>query len=225
MEQMEVKKFRYAAKGNGDLSTSARQSMIDKATNDIQSLQDEYDYDPDTGVYVSKKDQKLLMPQQYTDAKNAVATKLDQQLTQKKMKPLGVRFSASDAAWRDTQGLGRKPGAGGIAPETLNAPAQQQAPQPTAAPAQQPTATGTAEPGTSGATVQIAGPDGRQWTIPKENLAAAQKRGAKLVQYPTPAQSQGNTNGALSVTAPNGKTYNFKTPEAAAQFKKAAGIQ
>ncbi len=117
MEAMEVKKFKYAAKSNGDLSTPLRQSMVDKATQDISDLQDDYDYDPETGTYISKKDQKPITPLQFTDMKNTVATKLDQQLTQKKMKPLGVRFSVSDASWHDAQGLGRNAGKAGVAPE------------------------------------------------------------------------------------------------------------
>lgn len=137
MEQMEAKKFRYAARGNGDEPSSARQSMIDKATNDIQQLQDDWEYNSETNTYESRKTPgKSLTPQEFTDMKNGVSTKLDSQLTAKKMKPLGVRFNQADAQGSQYRNPGRQAAQPSVAaastvPAATPQPAtQNQRPQP-----------------------------------------------------------------------------------------------
>lgn len=106
MAATELKKFQYKADQDGSPRSAFRQSMIDNATQEIQNLQDSYRYDWRRNSYIDDKGDELT-PQQFTDKKNAIATKLDQQLTGKKLKPLGVRFNASDA------GAGRANGRNG----------------------------------------------------------------------------------------------------------------
>jgi hypothetical protein len=59
------------------------------------------------------------------------------------------------------------------------------------------------------------------------DVTEAEKRGVKFPfkpQIELPAKKSAAAADSLSVTTPNGKVYSFPTPEAAAQFKKAAGI-
>lgn len=59
------------------------------------------------------------------------------------------------------------------------------------------------------------------------DVTEAEKRGVFFPYKPQielPAKKSTATTDSLSVTTPNGKVYSFPTPEAAAQFKKAAGI-
>jgi len=86
-----------AAAGNPEAGT-LRQSMIDNATEQIKALQDKYIYNPRTNQYVNPdQPSDVLSPNEYTDKKNEISAKLDQQLGQKKMKALGVRFNPADA--------------------------------------------------------------------------------------------------------------------------------
>jgi uncharacterized Zn-binding protein involved in type VI secretion len=96
MESTEIKKFDYA---NQDGPKSVyRQSMIEAATSQVQALQDKYTYDPRRNQYVnSVNPNDILSPQEFTDKKNEISTKLDQSLTAKKMPALGVRFNPADA--------------------------------------------------------------------------------------------------------------------------------
>jgi hypothetical protein len=96
MADTEVKKFQYRAQQDGGDRSQFRQSMIDNATQQVQALQDSYTYSPRRNTYVDDKGNELT-PKQFTDKKNAIATRLDQQLTTKKLKPLGVRFNPADA--------------------------------------------------------------------------------------------------------------------------------
>jgi hypothetical protein len=96
MADTEIKKFSYKAAQDGGGNSSYRQSAIDNATQQVQALQDGYTYNPRRNTYIDDKGNELT-PAQFTDKKNQIATKLDQQLTAKKLKPLGVRFNPADA--------------------------------------------------------------------------------------------------------------------------------
>ena len=101
-----------------------RQSMIDAATEQVKALQDKYQYDPRRNQYVNPNNPNdVLNPSEYTDKKNEISSKLDQQLGQKKMKPLGVRFDPADA------GAG-KPTGRAARQATQTAPAGNQAKKP-----------------------------------------------------------------------------------------------
>jgi hypothetical protein len=60
------------------------------------------------------------------------------------------------------------------------------------------------------------------------DVTEAEKRGVKFPYKPQielpPKSSGASAGGGTSVTTPDGKVFSFPTPEAAAQFKKAAGI-
>jgi len=96
MAATELKRFQYKAAADGGGTSPFRQSLIDNATQQVQDLQDNYRYNPRRNTYSDDKGNELT-PQQFTDKKNQIATKLDQQLTAKKLKPLGVRFDPADA--------------------------------------------------------------------------------------------------------------------------------
>jgi hypothetical protein len=102
MKSTELKKFTYAQRAtggsgpNGDL----RQPMIDEATSKIQKLND-YQFDPEAnngngGFYDPTSPKKVYTPQQFTDLKNQISTKLDADLARKKLRPLRVRFNTKD---------------------------------------------------------------------------------------------------------------------------------
>ncbi len=119
--KQDVKKFQYAARatGGGD-EDPRRQPMIDAATAEIDKL-NSYEFDPDAnggagGFYDPATPTKTYSPVEFTAMKNQIATKLDKDLTTKKMRPLGVRFNVAATT----------PGRTPVAP----------APAPTAAPAQ-----------------------------------------------------------------------------------------
>ena len=98
MAATELKKFEYKAAADGGDKSQFRQSMIDAATEEVKTLQDKYTYDPRRNEYVNPNNPNdVLNPNEYTDKKNDISTKLDQQLGQKKMAKLGVRFNAADA--------------------------------------------------------------------------------------------------------------------------------
>lgn len=93
----EVKKFQYAARAQGDPFDERRQTMIDAATADVQKLND-YQWDQDLndghgGFYDPASPNKVYTPEEFTDAKNKISTKLDKDLAAKKLRPLGVRFN------------------------------------------------------------------------------------------------------------------------------------
>ncbi len=112
-----------SAAGNPEAGTF-RQSMIDAATEQVKALQDKYQYDPRRNQYVNPNNPNdVLNPSEYTDKKNEISSKLDQQLGQKKMKPLGVRFDPADA------GAG-KPTGRAARQATQTAPAGNQAKKP-----------------------------------------------------------------------------------------------
>lgn len=114
--QQEVKKFTYAQRASKGPNEEARQPMIDAATSEVQSLQDRYQYDPDTNTYSDPNSPtRTYTPEEFTDMKNKVATKLDKDLAAKKLRTLGVRFNAKDA------GAGKNPNQPAAAPQ---APAQ-----------------------------------------------------------------------------------------------------
>lgn len=93
---------RHAATGQPN---TFRQSMIDAATAEIQALQDKYQYDPRDNQYHNPDSiNDVLTPQEYTDKKNLISTKLDKQLEQKKMQPLRVRFDPADAGGNKPSG-------------------------------------------------------------------------------------------------------------------------
>jgi hypothetical protein len=98
MASTELKKFQYKAAADGEPRSVFRQSMIDAATSQVQALQDKYDYNPRRNEYVNHENPNdVKSPSEFTDLKNEIATKLDAQLGQKKMQPLGVRFNPADA--------------------------------------------------------------------------------------------------------------------------------
>lgn len=95
----EIKKFQYAAKANGDPYDDKRQSMIDDATQKVKDLQDKFTYNSDDNTYSDPNDAsaKSYTPQQYTDMKNSISTKLDASLSKAKLRTLRVRFDPKDA--------------------------------------------------------------------------------------------------------------------------------
>jgi hypothetical protein len=98
MASTELKKFQYKAAADGEPRSTFRQTMIDAATEQIKGLQDKYVYNPRRNQYENPNNPNdILNPNEYTDKKNEISSKLDQQLGQKKMKPLGVRFNPADA--------------------------------------------------------------------------------------------------------------------------------
>jgi len=109
--ETEIRKFQYAAKANaGGNDDPRRQPLIDAATAQVQKLND-YQWDSDAndgagGFFDPAVPNKIYTAREFTDMKNQISTKLDQQLTQKKMKPLGVRFGVADTT----------PGGSGTAP-------------------------------------------------------------------------------------------------------------
>jgi hypothetical protein len=112
----EVKKFQYALKASGGDPDGKRQAMIDDATQEVKDLQDKYQYDPDTNTYSDPNSpNRTYTPEEFTDMKNKVGTKLDKDLAAKKLRTLGVRFNAKDA------GAGKNPNQPAAAPQ---APAQ-----------------------------------------------------------------------------------------------------
>jgi hypothetical protein len=112
----EVKKFQYALKASGGDPDGKRQAMIDDATQEVKDLQDKYQYDPDTNTYSDPNSlDRTYTPEEFTDMKNKVGTKLDKDLAAKKLRTLGVRFNAKDA------GAGKNPNQPAAAPQ---APAQ-----------------------------------------------------------------------------------------------------
>jgi hypothetical protein len=57
-------------------------------------LNDQYDYDADTNTFFDPNSPtKTFSPREFTDMKNRISTKLDKDLTSKKLRPLGVRFN------------------------------------------------------------------------------------------------------------------------------------
>jgi hypothetical protein len=95
--ETEIRKFQYKPE-DGEAHSAFRQSMIDSATEQIKALQDKYTYNAKRNQYVNPNNPNdVLNPSEYTDKKNEIASKLDQQLGQKKMKPLRVRFDPADA--------------------------------------------------------------------------------------------------------------------------------
>ena len=122
--ETEIRKFQYKAAADGEPRTAFRQSMIDAATEQIKGLQDKYTYNPRRNQYENPNNPNdVLNPSEYTDKKNEISSKLDQQLGQKKMKPLGVRFDPADA------GAG-KPTGRAARQATQTAPAGNQAKKP-----------------------------------------------------------------------------------------------
>ena len=98
MASTELKKFQYKADSDGSPRSTFRQSMIDAATEQVKALQDKYVYNARRNQYENPNNPNdILNPNEYTDKKNQIATKLDAQLGAKKMKPLGVRFDPADA--------------------------------------------------------------------------------------------------------------------------------
>lgn len=99
MKEMEIKKFTYAQRASGGGSgpnEDKRQPMIDEATAQIQKLND-FAFDPNAfdgrgGFYDPANDKKVYSPEEFTDMKNQISTKLDAQLAKAKLRPLGVRF-------------------------------------------------------------------------------------------------------------------------------------
>lgn len=98
MASTEIKKFQYAARAAADPYDDKRQALIDNATQQVKDLQDKFQYDPDTNTYSDPNSPtRTYTPEEFTDMKNQVATKLDKDLTSKKLRPLRVRFDAKDA--------------------------------------------------------------------------------------------------------------------------------
>lgn len=98
MQNTEIKKFQYAARASADPYSDKRQSMIDEATQQVKDLQDKYVYDPDTNTYSDPNSPtRTYSPEEYTDMKNSISTKLDASLSKAKLRPLRVRFDAKDA--------------------------------------------------------------------------------------------------------------------------------
>jgi len=124
MAATEVKKFRSVAGAGG---STFRQSLIDAATAEVQALQDKYHYDPRRNQYVNPDNPNdILDPNEFTDKKNEIATKLDAQLGAKKMDKLGVRFDPADAG-------ANKPSGRAVRQQPANKP---KPPTPTAPPPQ-----------------------------------------------------------------------------------------
>ena len=93
MASTELKKFTYAARAQADPYDERRQALIDAATAEVQKMNDQYDYDADTNTFFDPNSTtKTFSPKEFTDMKNKIATKLDKDLTAKKLRPLGVRF-------------------------------------------------------------------------------------------------------------------------------------
>lgn len=131
MKDTEIKKFQFAAGQNPQDRSVFRQSLIDQATSDVQALQDKYHYDPKRNQYVNPDNPNdVLDPNEFTDKKNEIATKLDAQLGAKKMAKLGVRFNPNDAGANKPSGRAARR-AGGA--QAANKPAP---PTPTAPPPQ-----------------------------------------------------------------------------------------
>ena len=98
MQSAELKKFTYAQRASKGPNEDQRQPMIDAATQQVKDIQDRYQYDPDTNTYSDPNNPtKVYSPDEFTDMKNAISTKLDAALTKAKLRPLGVRFNAKDA--------------------------------------------------------------------------------------------------------------------------------
>ncbi|MGA7885241.1 MAG: hypothetical protein WCA44_05815 [Acidobacteriaceae bacterium] len=101
MAKQDAKKFQYANRAaGGDASDDRRQSLIDAATADVNKL-NTWEYDPDAnsgagGFYDPTSPNRVYSPTEFTAMKNQISTKLDAQLTSKKMRPLGVRFNVKD---------------------------------------------------------------------------------------------------------------------------------
>ena len=95
----EVKKFQYANQAIGD-ADPRRQPIIDDATSKIEKLNTfEWDADANNGAggfYDPSTPTKIYSPSEFTAMKNEIATKIDKDLTAKKMRPLGVRFNVKD---------------------------------------------------------------------------------------------------------------------------------
>lgn len=125
MAKDELKKFTYAARATGGgkgPNEDLRQPMIDQATADIQKLND-YQYDPEAnngagGFYDPTQPKKVYTPQQFTDLKNKISTKLDADLAKKKLQPLRVRFTVQGTTpGVDAQGNLTPPGQKPAAPQ------------------------------------------------------------------------------------------------------------
>jgi hypothetical protein len=57
-----------------------------------------------------------------------------------------------------------------------------------------------------------------------KRVEGVQSKTGLTVEMPPTTAAAVNSAGGTSVTTPDGKVFSFPTPEAAAQFKKAAGI-
>lgn len=138
IQEAEKKKFEYAQRATGGgrgPNEDPRQPMIDAATANVVKL-NTYEWDEDAneekgGFYDPAKPAKIYSPSEFTAMKNQIATKLDKDLTAKKLRPLGVRFDVKSTT--------------------------PSAAQPTAQPAPSPTATKSQTPVTpSGMAVSLA---------------------------------------------------------------------
>lgn len=120
--ETEIRKFQYKPE-DGEAHSAFRKSMIDAATEQIKGLQDKYTYNPRRNQYENPNNPNdVLNPSEYTDKKNEISSKLDQQLGQKKMQPLGVRFNPADAGANKPSGRAVRQQA-----PNANAPKQSQA--------------------------------------------------------------------------------------------------
>ena len=142
--EQDTKRFRYAQRATGGGSDDARQSYIDAATANVQKLND-FQWDADAndgagGFFDPANPKKVYSPSEFTDMKNQIATKLDKDLTAKKMRPLGVRFGV-----KATTPAGAQPAAQPGAPAAA-APAAQANQQPAAQTESKLSKTSTAKP-------------------------------------------------------------------------------
>ena len=143
MRETEIRKFQYANTAVGD-ADPRRQPMIDAATANVQKLND-FQWDADAndgagGFFDPANPKKVYSPSEFTDMKNQIATKLDKDLTAKKMRPLGVRFGV-----KATTPAGAQPAAQPGAPAAA-APAAQANQQPAAQTESKLSKTSTAKP-------------------------------------------------------------------------------
>lgn len=140
----DAKRFGHAARvtGGSGPNEDKRQPMIDEATAQVQKLND-YAFDPNSndgrgGFYDPSNANKVYTPEEFTDMKNQISTKLDSQLAKAKLRPLGVRFGVKATTPGVTpDGSLAPPGGAQTAPKAPAQTAPSTAPQPPAVPKEQ----------------------------------------------------------------------------------------
>jgi hypothetical protein len=159
--------------GSGKLSDSASRLIIQKKNDDMAKAQRAYHRAmADAATDADKQSAEDDFLDDAETAQRAYEEQINQK-TGQEVEPFDIRGALKASLHGGGQPQQTPPQQAPQQPQ-----AQPAAPsQPKAAPAPQ-----AAPQAAPGATVKVVGADGRQWTIPQANLAAALKRGAKQVQ-------------------------------------------